>query len=428
MQRISDWWKTLSPDKKKAVSAGGVVAGLLLVLYLFIAAGPEETDRRRTVQAETSKNILTGSDPKSLGLDALGNDLRKNEEATKKALTLIAQQEKRHAKEKAEQAREIERLANQLNLLRADTQDKLGTFSRSQQDALKSLRNEVRTLEDGTVVPVEDTKPGTLAPADVVSQGLFDHPSLTPAVATGAPGANNGRVLKVRVFGEEKVDRSEGVQSPHTVYLPSGAIISGVLINGVDAPTGNRSKRDPMPALARVKHDAILPNRYRSDVKECFIIVGTTGDLSTERAFMRGESLSCIRNDGRLIEVDIDAYAVGEDGKVGMRGRLVSRNGALVAKGAMAGFAQAMSNIFRPVQVQSFNTSPDDTSLFQAPDPGEALEASAYAGFSGAMGQLADYYIDLADQIVPFIEVDAGRKIDLVLLKGAELTIREEGE
>ncbi|MGI9296159.1 MAG: hypothetical protein ACR2PS_19420, partial [Pseudomonadales bacterium] len=68
---------------------------------------------------------------------------------------------------------------------------------------------------------------------------------------------------------------------------------------------------------------------------------------------------------------------------------------------------------------------PGDDSLFEAPDTGEALEASGYAGLGGAMGELADYYIDLADQIVPFIEVDAGRKIDLILLEGAELTIRE---
>ncbi|PIV81625.1 conjugal transfer protein TraB, partial [bacterium CG17_big_fil_post_rev_8_21_14_2_50_64_8] len=46
---------------------------------------------------------------------------------------------------------------------------------------------------------------------------------------------------------------------------------------------------------------------------------------ATERAQLRTETLSCVREDGRVIEAELEGYAVGEDGKVGMRGRLVSK-------------------------------------------------------------------------------------------------------
>jgi len=43
-----------------------------------------------------------------------------------------------------------------------------------------------------------------------------------------------------------------------------------------------------MPALIRVKHQAILPNRVRADVRECFLLVSGFGDLASERAQLRG--------------------------------------------------------------------------------------------------------------------------------------------
>lgn len=429
MGRIREQWNTLTPEHQRLVSVGGVLILLVMVLYGFVTAGPDTRDRAAPSVAPMDKNLLTGSDPKSLGLDALGNDLRESQAAIEELEGQLAHQSELRQKDRAELLQQFSRLNDQLDRLRAETASKLGGFSRSQQDAFDELRREVQTIEEFSV-PVPDTpKPGTFAADEMVEQGLFEQPTAVPtSVSPSGSQASSAAVLKVRVFGEEEPPTRSALNDPETVYLPAGAIISGVLINGVDAPTGNRSKRHPRPALVRVKHSAILPNRFRADIRECHIIVATTGDLSTVRAYMRGESLSCVRNDGRPIEIDIDAYVVGEDGKPGMRGRLVSRDGAVVAKGAAAGFAQALSDIFRPVRVQSVNTRPTEDELFIAPDAGQAAEAGSYAGFGGAMGRLADQYIDLADQIVPFVEVDAGRSVDVILLAGASLTIRVNGD
>src|SRR3546814_6203967 len=55
--------------------------------------------------------------------------------------------------------------------------------------------------------------------------------------------------------------------------------------------------RSPFPSLIRIKNEAILPNRFRADFRECFLIAGGWGDLSSERAYLRAERLSCVRND-----------------------------------------------------------------------------------------------------------------------------------
>jgi conjugal transfer pilus assembly protein TraB len=83
--------------------------------------------------------------------------------------------------------------------------------------------------------------------------------------------------------------------------VPAGSLLKGVLLTGLDAPTGRSARRDPYPALVRIKHEALLPNRFRADVRECFLVAAGFGDLSAERASLRGETLSCVRADGGVI-------------------------------------------------------------------------------------------------------------------------------
>ncbi|MDJ1478821.1 TraB/VirB10 family protein [Bacillus sp. LS15-K4] len=87
------------------------------------------------------------------------------------------------------------------------------------------------------------------------------------------------------------------------------------MTTGLDAPTHESARREPFPALLRIQKEAILPNRFRADIKECFLIAAGYGDLSSERAYLRGETISCVREDGGVIETRLDSYAVGEDGK-----------------------------------------------------------------------------------------------------------------
>jgi len=199
------------------------------------------------------------------------------------------------------------------------------------------------------------------------------------------------------------------------IYLPTGSMISGVLLAGVDAPTGKSALKDPIPVLARIKHDAILPNRYRADVRECFALLEATGDLASERAMMRLTNISCVRRDRAVIDVPIAGYAVGEDGRAGMRGRLVSKQGQVLAKAMMAGFAEGLSSAFGGQNQSLFSPSGSDIQYGSIP------EAGAIGGASSALDRVAAYYLNLADQLHPTVEVDSGRRVTIVLLRGRQL-------
>ena len=429
MNAIKEWWAELPPDKKRLVSGGGGGAVGLLILYLFMSAGPEEDVLPEDLPTDTS-NILTGVSPRELGIEALGNAVLANEAALADVQEQIAVLEQAGETNTQDLRATIEGLTEQIGALNSSVE---AVRTEQLQQSLALPQQAVGQVEGADDEGAEIQQPGTVGPQEIMEQNLFEvsqPQGVTDPNAFGAPVSEGGstaiqatQATSVRVFGEG-VPPAGGVSSPD-VYLPAGAIISGVLLTGVDVPTGQIAQSDPLPALMRVKHEAILPNRYRSDVKECFIIVAAQGDLSSERALMRSESLTCIRTDGRIIEVAMDGWAVGEDGKLGLRGRLVSRNGQVVAKAAAAGFAQAMSQIYRPVGVQAFNTTPGSNTIFQAPDSREALSASGFAGLGGGAERLSEYYMSLADQIVPVVEIDAGRSVDLVLLEGVALEIRD---
>jgi conjugal transfer pilus assembly protein TraB len=195
----------------------------------------------------------------------------------------------------------------------------------------------------------------------------------------------------------------------------------------MDAPTAQGARKDPFPSTLRIQKEAILPNRFRADVRECFLFVSGYGDLSSERVYLRGETLSCIREDGSAIETTLDSYAVGEDGKTGVRGRLVSKQGQIIAKSMMAGFLSGMSQAFNVNPIPVINTSPGDKTQYQSVFSEDLMRGAAVKGASKALDRIANFYIEMAESIFPVIEVDAGRQIDVIVKSGAKLKVQSAG-
>lgn len=224
--------------------------------------------------------------------------------------------------------------------------------------------------------------------------------------------------IKERRISAGKKQEQETVMAKE-FFLPAGSIMSGTLINGVDAPTSSGSIDDPMPILLRIKKEAILPNHFSMDVRECHMLASAVGELSSERVRMRAEAISCVLNDGRAIEKNITAYAVSSfDGKVGLRGRLVSRNGQAIARAMMAGFVSGMADASSPQKILSVDQAPGNSSLFQKADGGDILGSGVFKGASSAMDRLAQYYTEMAENMYPIIEISAGTQVDFIVQKG----------
>lgn len=207
--------------------------------------------------------------------------------------------------------------------------------------------------------------------------------------------------------------------SPQTVdtFLPV-SFTRGILLGGVDAPTGGQAQTNPHPILIRLSDNSVLPNRFRGEYRECFVIAAAYGDISSERAYGRTESLSCVNANGRALEVKIQGSIFGEDGKVGMRGRLVTKQGQMLANALLAGVVSGIGQ-----GISSANTTYSSSALgtVATSSGADAMRAGVGSGVGKALDRLAQYYIKLAEQTFPIIEIDAGREIDVVLTKGVRI-------
>jgi len=203
-------------------------------------------------------------------------------------------------------------------------------------------------------------------------------------------------------------------------YLPSGAFTRAVLLGGLDAPTGGQAQSNPHPILIRLSDNSILPNRFRGEYRDCFVIAAGYGDISSERAYLRTESLSCVRRDGATLEVKIQGSVYGEDGKVGMRGRLVTKQGQMLANALLAGVVSGIGQGLATSNTE-YSTSALGTVANSAGS--DAYRAGMGTGVGRALDRLAQYYIKLAENTFPVIEVDAGREIDVVITKGVRIDV-----
>jgi len=260
--------------------------------------------------------------------------------------------------------------------------------------------------------PPQATRPGSFGPtpAPAANAGLAGAPSgiVSITLTDPTPATKPGADPAVKAGAPRDTRR----------YIPSGAFTRALLLGGLDAPTGGQAQRNPQPVLMRLMDNAVLPNQFRSKVKECFVVGAGYGDVSSERAYIRTESLSCITRDGTAIDVPVKGYVAGEDGKAGMRGRLVSKQGQILANALLAGVASGIGQAF----TQSSTTmSISPLGATSTVEPGKQLAAGVGTGVGKALDRLAQYYITLAEKVFPVIEIDAGRTVDIVLTQGIAL-------
>jgi conjugal transfer pilus assembly protein TraB len=456
MASVESWWTRLSPAAKRNLAVGSIGTVALAVIIALATVTPE-VSKPLSKQA-TIQHILTDSDPRSLGIDGISAQLRdllqKNDEQARR-LAAIEEQQKRE-----QQSGEI----------------RFKQWTSAEREAyeakLQAVTGEVESLKNKAATPSTTSTPGDInqLPLDPSTLGrasnrrpnnppfdngqddlnrVFEQAAI-PGPTPGNTGVSGGRAnsqapaaMQIRVI-QEGAEHSNGkdkdaAQTPahgqsqrghanSDVFIPAGSILTGVLLNGLDAPTGRKAKKEPMPVLFRIKKEAILPNRFHADVRECFLLAAGFGDLSAERAYFRGETFSCVRQDGGVIEVPMNAYATGEDGKNGVRGRVVSKQGALLAQSMMAGFLRGFSDAFGRNQIPVLMTGGigalSGTTPFQSAFSSQSMEGGALKGAGYAMERLSHFYMDMAEEIYPVIEVDATRQVNFIVQKGTALKLK----
>jgi conjugal transfer pilus assembly protein TraB len=127
------------------------------------------------------------------------------------------------------------------------------------------------------------------------------------------------------------------------------------------------------------------------------------------------------------MEATLDAFATGEDGKNGVRGRIVSKQGSMIAQSLMGGFIQGVANIYQPARIPQLTLNSGGSS-YGRPNPSMAVQEGIAGGIQSAGKAVADFYIDMARNTFPIIEVDAGRKVTFVVSRSVSVSAKSDSD
>ena len=427
--------KYFSPSQQGRVYVALAVVGVFVAaVAIMTILEPERSKPRSKPEVE---NVITDRNSREFGIEAINDKLvqqkRKMDDYEKEVEVLNKRNEA------------LENKVQNTNKLNNDVRNAQRTISQLN-DQLEKLRQEQAAFKDNQLTyskkldSVRGQGSGEIKHPDLkvnperrkVSSTSFSYSGRSePSLGESSSHQGDRNVVVSPRHVAETDTRSKGLftivedttpkkeDSELEIYLPKGSILTGVLITGLDAPTTAKAADEPIPVLVRIKKEAILPNfAVLDEVNECFALMAGYGDLGSERAMLRGESITCVRVNGEVIEADFRSFAVGEDGKNGLKGTLVTRNSKVLANSMMAGFAAGLSSMFDVNPVPVLSTTSNGQTQYQDVFSTDALQGGAAKGASDAMNRLADYYMKLADAMHPVIEVGAGRVVDMIVTNG----------
>ncbi|ACO04960.1 TraB pilus assembly family protein (plasmid) [Persephonella marina EX-H1] len=231
-----------------------------------------------------------------------------------------------------------------------------------------------------------------------------------------APALKEFKPDKEEETDKKEVSKTEKKEKKAVkIKLPLG-FLKGLTLTGLDAPTFQYGQNNPHPVLIVSLSKQIIANNKKLNLKECFFLGSGFGEISSERAYIRLVKLSCIDKKGNVLEQKVAGWVLDDDGKVGLRGRVVSKQGAVLAKTFMAGLLEGLS---RTIAATSTTIQISPVGTTQTLNPQDATKVALASGFQSAASRLAQFYMKIAEQMYPVVEVSPGRKITILISGGS---------
>lgn len=318
--------------------------------------------------------------------------------------------------------------------------DMAGLRAEKQQDrnranaAIEDLASRLASNEDGAASTSAYGPPESLSSAagDQFSRGGAAGSPAAPQESVAANAASlaalTPRSIQIIAFGSAADVHETGVLQPAVFntsgdYVPPNAYAKAHVLVGVDMSTGVRQSSDPKPVLLRITGPAHSVRaggaRHAVDLAGCLVNGAAHAELSSERVYVKLQKITCDRG-GAVAESPVQGY-VAQLGKVGVRGRVVSREGDIVSKalaaGVIGGFGRGIS---RNTDQILGGVSGGGTTIIgnEKLSPGEIAAGGFGEGLATAADTVSDYLIDRAEQYQPVIEMPTGIDVEVVFLNG----------
>ncbi|MBU0993384.1 MAG: TraB/VirB10 family protein [Proteobacteria bacterium] len=330
---------------------------------------------------------------------------------------------------KLQQQREV--MQDELKQMREDFDNFKKGFS-TQLDPLKSDIDQIKNKKEPlplprieVPIPVKEallTEKEVPPPPPGLGQKLtYDGPPPPPPLEAKEAVIMGGiDVIRNSTLAQTSTEK----KNQKNVYLPP-SFMRATLLTGVAAPCTTAGTNHPTPMLFKINNLAILPNSVRADLKGCFVVAEGTGDLATERVKTRLLTLSCVTKGGEsIIDQDLKGFVVDADGQVDLKGRPVAKMGMHLARVGLAGLLGGMAEgIEESAFTSQFSGTTGITEKNLKDDTESIVKLGIGRGVADTAKELRGFYLQLAQQTMPVIEVGPTKRVHLVVSDGTELKI-----
>ena len=205
-------------------------------------------------------------------------------------------------------------------------------------------------------------------------------------------------------------------------YVISGSFARAVLLTGVVAETGTDAASTPQPILLRLVDHGIFSKGYKTEqIKEAILIGACHGNISSERALCRLQSLSLMNDKNEVVERPVEGWVIGEDGRPGVKGDVIDKASDVARMAMLNGILGGMASFFQSQATTGVYPISPFTGQQNALTGMNSVKAASASGAGNALQKLADYAIKRAEQMSPVIVVGAGRVVDVVFKNGFHL-------
>lgn len=401
MSGLVDKWRGLAPEKRQTYSKLFLV-GAFVVGAMWIWGVQEEAKSNENAKDEKYKSL------------GLGEELFKEDVSASIQTTKTEMEETNNAQDIKikEQETKIDMLTSLMDGLK------------EQMTSMADENLKPPTLQ-GIEETVEQNSPASFPspPAPTFKNvPQSTHTDGEPSELESAPTIIGGIA---HIMNEEPENTVEDQKKKgKRFYLPP-SFMDAHLLTGLDASTVEGANAHPQPFMIRVQKPAVLPNAIKANLKGCFVVAHGFGALNSERVESRLVSLNCLSEDGQaIIDTKLKGYVADNDGKSGLKGHVVSKQGAHLARVFTAGVLGGFGNVAE-TSANTVTIAPSTGVATSVLNPQKMFQAGLGGGISEASKDLKKFYLDLAKQASPVIEVGPAKKVTVVVTEGVWLEIRE---
>lgn len=391
-------WQDLKDKQDEELNSkfDGLNKQVLEVKQEFVKGLSDLSASSKSDMNELNKNII--------------NTLEKNAEVTKMQLEEVSNQS-------AENVRNVE---NKFD-------EKLDTVQKIVSTKLSDLKDNVNSNSSKSDIslpnlpPLNDKNITNIPSKDTIftKNSVKEMPHeeiIEEEVAVSSYGVNSLSSIKA----PEKP--TEENKMPSFTLMPGFA--KGVIVGGADVPTMTTSTTDPKPIWISVSSDQLIANNDTTNMKDCLIRGTAVGEIASSRARIVLSELSC-----SLTDIDGNKYKIikpvkgvvySEDGKLGVKGRLVSKEGEIIEKGIpLAAIEGAMSMLSK---TDNYILPNGTTAKSQQANPLADFATSGGSSSSKVLQKFSEYYLKILEELNPYIEIKAKRLVTIAFQGGEILT------